>query len=162
MYLKIRRASRKDIPFMYDMLYEAVYWRKGPDIPSKQEAMFDQDFTKIVEDWGDKSGDTAVIAETDFCCAGAAWFRYWDKENNIRGYMDESVPVIVIGVQEDFRRQGIGTALMAKLFHYAEEKKIKTLSLCVSKDNHAINLYMKRGFKEYMDTGDSLIMVREL
>ncbi len=34
------------------------------------------------------------------------------------------------------------------------------MSLMVSKNNHAIDLYRKCGFQEYAEKGDSLLMIR--
>jgi ribosomal protein S18 acetylase RimI-like enzyme len=42
------------------------------------------------------------------------------------------------------------------------ERAIQRLSLSVSKDNYAINLYRQQGFLEYVDKGDWFIMVREI
>lgn len=48
------------------------------------------------------------------------------------------------------------------LIDYASKHSIQKISLCVSKDNYAINLYRRQGFLEYVDKGDSIIMVRNL
>jgi len=49
--------------------------------------------------------------------------------------------------------------MMILLLEYASQHYIEKLSLMVSKDNHALKLYWKCGFREYADAGDSLLML---
>jgi ribosomal protein S18 acetylase RimI-like enzyme len=69
--------------------------------------------------------------------------------------MDEEVPVLVIGVREDYRRKGIGGMLITEILKKTEGG----ISLCVSKENQAYKLYLRQGFTEFRDIGDSIIMV---
>ena len=87
---------------------------------------------------------------------------FWTDGNFIRGYIDEITPVLVIGVQSDYRHQGIGTKMIEWLIDYASKHSIQKISLMVSKDNYAINLYRQQGFLEYADKGDAFIMVRKI
>ena len=48
------------------------------------------------------------------------------------------------------------------LIDYASKHAIPRISLSVSKDNYAINLYRQQGFLEHTDTGDAFIMVRKI
>ena len=50
----------------------------------------------------------------------------------------------------------------AWLIDRASEQGISQISLSVSKDNYAINLYRQQGFQEYVDKGDMLLMVRTI
>lgn len=68
----------------------------------------------------------------------------------------------MIGVHESYRHIGIGKAMIEWLVNYASKNSMNKLSLCVSKDNYAINLYRQQGFTEYKDIGDSIIMIREI
>jgi ribosomal protein S18 acetylase RimI-like enzyme len=160
MNLHLRKSKPADIQFMTEMLYEAVYWRPNPCKPAFDEALTDPGFRKALVDWGARAGDTAVIALVDTQLAGAAWYRFYADDNFIRGYINETIPVIVIAVHQDYRRKGIGQKMMAWLVDAASERNIEKLSLMVSKDNHAIKLYEKCGFLEYADQNDSLLMLR--
>jgi ribosomal protein S18 acetylase RimI-like enzyme len=146
------------------MLYEAVYWRAiaHGNNPSFEEGLAVPEVSKILADWGERDGDTAVVARVHSIPVGAAWYRYWTDDNFIRGYIDEMTPVFVIGVDRDYRRQGIGTTMIEWLIEYASTHAIQTISLMVSKDNDAIHVYRQRGFLEYTDTGDSLVMLRKI
>jgi ribosomal protein S18 acetylase RimI-like enzyme len=118
--------------------------------------------SKSLAGWGERDGDVAVAATANSIPVGAAWLRFWTDDNFIRGYVDASTPVLVIGVQRDYRHRGIGGRMMAWLIDYAATHAIQRISLSVSKDNYALNLYRQQGFVEHTDTGDSFIMVREI
>lgn len=146
---------------MRAMLYEAVFWRPNPNKPSFETGLANPGASNALVDWGARAGDTAVIALADAIPAGAAWYRFYTADNAIRGYLDETIPVIVIAVHENYRRQGIGSKMITWLLEYASRHHIEKLSLMVSKDNHALKLYRKCGFLEYADAGDSLLMLRK-
>jgi hypothetical protein len=52
--------------------------------------------------------------------------------------------------------------MMAWLIDCAATHAIPRMSLSVSTDNYAINLYGQQGFVEHTDIGDGFIMVREI
>jgi ribosomal protein S18 acetylase RimI-like enzyme len=72
------------------------------------------------------------------------------------------VQVLVIGVYSDYRHQGIGKQMVDWLIDCASKHSIQKISLSVSKDNYAINLYKQQGFLEYADNGDAFLMVRKI
>ena len=162
MKIHLRESQPADIPFLQQMLYEAVFWRASVNKPSFHEALAYPDVSKSLAEWGERDGDTAVVAHINAMPIGAAWYRYWTDVNNIRGYIDESTPALVIGVLSDYRRQGVGTRMIEWLIVRASKQSIHRISLMVSKDNHAINLYKQQGFQEYADKGDSILMVRPI
>ena len=162
MTLHLRPSQPTDLPFLRKMLYEAVFWRAAANKPSFEEALALPDVNKALADWGDRDGDTAVIATIHSNPVGAAWYRYMTDDNHIRGYINETIPVLVIGVHHDYRHQGIGGKLIESLIDHASKHAIPKISLMVSKDNYAIHLYKQQGFQEYADTGDSFLMVRNI
>jgi ribosomal protein S18 acetylase RimI-like enzyme len=162
MNLKLRKSQYTDLPFLRAMLYEAVFWRESADRPTYEIGLAFPEVSKALADWGKREGDTAVIAEINSIPVGAAWIRYWTDDNPIRGYLQEDTPVLVIGVHADHRYQGIGKQLMVWMIAYAAKHRIQQISLMVSKDNYAQNLYRQQGFLEYADRGDSLLMVRKI
>jgi ribosomal-protein-alanine N-acetyltransferase len=105
-----------------------------------------------------------------------AVFRIVTVGGRIAGYvgmhhiLDEGY-ITNIAVKREFRRQGVGTALMRYLLAYAEEKEMRMVTLEVRASNEAaIALYeglkferagLRRGF--YVSpTEDALIMTRKL
>ena len=162
MNLLLQDSQHSDIPFLRKMLYEAVFWRASDNKPSFEEGLAYPDVSKALADWGKRDGDTAVVATINSIPIGAAWVRFWTDSNFTNGYLDENTPVLAIGVHSDYRRQGIGGKMMDWLIDYASKHSIQKISLSVSKDNYAINLYKQQGFLEYTDRGDAFIMVRKI
>lgn len=156
-----RMGTTKDIEFMKQMLYEAVYWRLSDNPPTYEESLSMPVMVKAFEAWG-KVGDIAIVAEDNGNLAGAAWIRYWTESNCIRGYVQDDIPVLVIGVHKDHRQKGIGFQLMEALNKEAINAGISRISLCVSKDNHAMHLYEKQKYEVAKDIGDSLLMIKDL
>ena len=158
----LRDAQHSDIPFLRRMLYEAVFWRAAVNKPSFEEGLAYPDVSNALADWGKRDGDTAVVATINSIPVGAAWYRYWTDSNFTNGYLDENTPVLAIGVYSDYRHQGIGKKMIDWLIDYASKHAIQKISLSVSKDNYAINLYKQQGFLEHIDKGDAFIMVRKI
>ena len=162
MNILLRDSQHSDIPFLRKMLYEAVFWRASVDKPSFEEGLAYPEVSKALADWGERDGDTAVVATINSIPVGAAWYRFWTDSNFTHGYIDESTPVLAIGVHCDYRHQGIGKKMIEWLIDCASKHSIQKISLSVSKDNYAINLYRQQGFLEYADKGDAFIMVRKI
>ena len=161
MKVTMRKASKSDLPFLREMLYEAVFWRDNPGKPSFEEALALPEIGKSLADWGNRPGDTGVIALKESVPVGAAWFRFWNDDIYDRGFVEERIPVVVIGVHSDHRRKGVGAGLLHWLVSYAAEQHIPRISLMVAKDNLAQKLYRREGFREYADKGSDLILVRD-
>ncbi len=161
MKISLRKSSTHDLPFMHEMLYEAIYWAKRENYPSFDEVKSDARFTKEFKDFGDISGDIGVVAESESRPIGAAWIRCWRKEDEIRGYISSDIPILAIAVAREYRHMGIGKKMMDALKNFAAKEEINKISLCVSKDNYAYNLYKQCGFIVYKDIGDSYDMLFE-
>ena len=162
MKILLRKSQHSDVPFLREMLYEAVFWRASGNKPSFEEGLAYPDVSNSLADWGERDGDTAVIATNNSFPIGASWYRFWTDDNNINGYIDDNTPVLVIGVHHDYRHQGIGKELINWIINYASQHSVQKISLSVSKDNYAINLYEQQGFLEYADKGDAYLMVRKI
>jgi ribosomal protein S18 acetylase RimI-like enzyme len=162
MNVLLRASQHSDIPFLRKMLYEAVFWRASVNKPSFEEGLTYPDVSKSLADWGERDGDAAVVATINSYPIGASWYRFWTDDNFINGYIDEITPVLVIGVQSDYRHQGIGEKMIEWLIDCASKHSIQKVSLSVSKDNYAFHLYKQQGFLEYADRGDAIIMVRNI
>ena len=158
----LRKSQPTDVPFLREMLYEAVFWRATVNKPSFEEGLAYPDVRLSLAGWGERDGDAAVVATLKSVPIGAAWYRFWTDNNFINGYIEEMTPVLVIGVHSDYRRLGIGKRMLDWLIEYASKQAIEKISLSVSKDNYAIYLYKQQGFLEYADMGDAFLMVRKL
>jgi len=161
MKIDLKKSQISDLPFLEKMLYEAVFWKDPINRPSIEEGLSLPYVKNAIAEWGKRKGDIAVVAVVNSKPVGAAWLRYWTDSNNTRGYINKNIPVLAIAVEYDFRHQGVGRKLMDWLLEYAAKKGIKKVSLCVSKDNYSLSLYLQKGFKEFADIGDSYLMIRE-
>lgn len=113
-----RKFNQEDQMFLKEMLFEAVFWSRVHDLPSLEEGL-SYDYTKhILLDFGGREGDIAAVAEIDGVRVGAAFIRYWNEDANMRGYISESIPVLVIGVVRAYRQQGVGAAFMESILMY--------------------------------------------
>jgi ribosomal protein S18 acetylase RimI-like enzyme len=162
MTLLLRDSLPSDLPFLRKMLHEAVFWRNGVNRPSFEEGLAYPEVSKALASWGKRDGDTAVIATFNSIPVGASWYRFWSDDHFINGYVDKATPVLVIAVHRDYRHQGIGKKMIEWLIACASTRDIRRISLSVSKDNYAINLYRQQGFREHTDRGDMYLMTREI
>lgn len=162
----VRLATADDEPFLWEMLYEAVYWspeETGPK-PPLQELLSEPGLRRYIEGWGRKN-DTAVIA---LCRkygekVGAAWYRIFSDEEPGYGFVHEATPEIAIAVAPDLRGAGVGSGLLGALMNAARSGGFDALSLGVQKSNQAaVKLYEGKDFVRLRDEGDEWIMKAEL
>lgn len=78
----------------------------------------------------------------------------------------DELNIMNIAVRKDFRHLGVGSSLLSAVINYCNSENISTITLEVNtKNNFAINLYEKYGFKiiglrkkYYNNIDDALIM----
>jgi GNAT superfamily N-acetyltransferase len=145
--LVIRRSRSDDAEFLREMLFEAAYWRPGKARPSLEEGLARLDLVKVLAGWG-RPGDLAMVATDGLGDRiGAAWMRLWTEGDHTHGFVDEVTPELGIGVRRDFRRHGVGTALLLALLGRAREDGVPRVSLSVEIENVARLLYERFGFR---------------
>lgn len=143
----VRRGEVSDIPLMYMMLFEAA--ATNPDIAKldREVALSLPQIRKYVEGWG-RDGDECVVAsEAAGKPLGAAWYRLFSAEDPGYGFVREDVPELTIGVADNARGRGIGSALMKRVIEVAKDEGYNSLSLSVKRDSKAVGLYERFGFK---------------
>jgi hypothetical protein len=101
---QVREGQHEDLPFLREMLYEAVCWRPDAARPPLDEVLSDPAIAKYVEGWSRK-GDAAVIATDSegFRRIGAAWYRLMPEEDPGYGFVDARTPELAAGVSPDRR-----------------------------------------------------------
>jgi ribosomal protein S18 acetylase RimI-like enzyme len=160
--LVIRRSRPDDARFLREMLFEAAYWRPGKSRPELEEGLARPDLVKVLAGWG-RPGDLAMVA-TDGLGEriGAAWMRLWTPDDHATGFVDAETPELGIGVQRDFRRHGVGTALLLALLGRAREDGVPRVSLSVEIENVARLLYERFGFQMHSVNHGVATLVVEL
>jgi ribosomal protein S18 acetylase RimI-like enzyme len=153
----IRSASPADEPFLWEMLYQALYVPEGAD-PFPRDIVRLPEISRYAENWG-RPGDLGLVAVADETCIGATWIRLLKGANKGYGYVDEMIPELTIAIAPEFRGRGIGTELLERLMAEAKNK-YHAVSLSVSADNPALRLYRRLGFEIVASRGDSLTMVK--
>ena len=157
----IRLAKPTDQPFLWEMLYQALYVPPGtPPLP--RDIVFQPELAKYVQHWG-QAGDMGCIAVSapQPIAMGAAWVRLFTHNSRGYGYIDDDTPELSIAVLPEYRGQGIGTRLLTDLFERACGR-YDAVSLSVSQDNPALRLYQRFGFEIIEQQGDSFTMRKRL
>lgn len=151
----VRPATLTDEPFLWEMLYQALYVPEG-QLPFPRDIVHQPEISQYVQHWG-KPTDLGFIAMVANQPIGAIWIR----QINAYGFIDEETPELSMALLPDYRGQGIGTSLLNELLASARSQ-YKTISLSVSLDNPAKRLYERAGFVMISAAGSSITMKKEL
>jgi ribosomal protein S18 acetylase RimI-like enzyme len=154
--MKIREIKPIEYSVLKDFLYYAVF--QPPDAePLPRDVIQKPEISIYIDGFGNKN-DCGVVAIQDGKIIGAAWARIVSAF----GYVDDDTPELVVSVLPEYRGKGVGTKLIKRLFEVLVEKGYKQISLSVQKDNPAVHLYQRLGYKTVQENDDDFIMVRKL
>lgn len=157
----VEEITSSDEPFLWKMLYQAIYVPAGSIAPPRQ-IVTSPELSRYVQHWGQEN-DFGLKARSadDRQPFGAVWLRLMIGENRGYGYIDDLIPELSIAVLAEHRGKGVGTRLLNELFESVRDK-YKTISLSVSADNPAKRLYQRLGFEIVSRDGTSLTMKKNL
>ena len=145
----------EDEPFLWEMLYQAIYVPEGQTAPPRS-VVRRPELVRYVRGWG-REGDCGFLAgDAADQPVGAVWLRLLRGENKGYGFIDDNTPELSIALLPDYRRQGIGSQLLAHLFASACGRS--TVSLSVSLRNPSRRLYERFEFIIAGQSGESLTM----
>ena len=140
------------------MLGEAAVWRPDKPTPTADQVLADPRYAMYLAGWP-RHGDHGLVAEQDGSL-GAAWYRTYTEARHGYGFISEDVPELSIAVVMSRRREGIGRRLLVELITASIAQGYPALSLSVSGDNPARDLYESVGFVPVQKRGSSWTMVR--
>ena len=157
LHYAIRPITLVDEPFLWEMVYQAIYVPPGVT-PPPRDILDHAELRRYVQGWGRPSdlGVLAVDRETSQPI-GAAWLRLLTGDNKGYGYVDETTPELTIAVLPAYRGKGLGTALLSHLLTMAQGS-YPAVSLSVSPANPALRLYQRLGFAVVGACGTSLTL----
>lgn len=157
MSIFIRSLEPGDAALLWEFTYLAVHVPPG-EPPYPRDILDIPAIRQYAEAWG-REGDLGVVACEGERVVGAAWTRLLGGEPKGFGYVDEETPELAMSVVREYRGQGIGTGLLARVLADAAER-FPGVSLSVDDDNPAKRLYLRAGFTPVGLVGKSVTMVK--
>jgi GNAT superfamily N-acetyltransferase len=150
----IRDLASGETAFLQEMLYAALAWRPGVELPPREWVLEHPQVVVFHKDWG-RDGDTALVAEESGRPIGAVWYRFFTDAEHGEGYVDDETPELAIAVVEGSRARGVGGSLMQRMHERARSEGVARISLGVDVENPAKRLYAALGYVDY-EPGDGL------
>lgn len=149
----IRQMSSNEYYLLDNFLYEAIFQRDKNNL-APRAIINNPNLQAYIKDFGTLKDDYCLCAEVDKKVVGAVWVR------NINGYgnIDSKTPEFAISLYRDYRGNGIGTEMMKQMLELLKDKGYKKASLAVQKDNYALGMYQKVGFKIIDENTEEYIM----
>jgi GNAT superfamily N-acetyltransferase len=144
MSVTVREARAGDGPFLWEMLYEAIFVPPG-DPPVPKSVLHDPRVSRYLERFPSDPGDRGWVAEQGVTPIGAAWYRIFPTPGF--GFVATTIPELTIAVRVDWRGRGVGTLLLHALLEGARRDGLAGVSLSVQRRNRAWHLYERVGFE---------------
>lgn len=149
----IRPLRAEETPLLDDFLYEAI-WQ--PDLVRRvsREVLHAPELRIYIDGFGTRETDCGLVAETGGQVVGAAWSRCLQGF----GWTGEAIPELAVALYRDFRGQGIGTRLVQALLDELRNRDFAAVSLSVQRDNPAVRLYSRLGFRIVGEHAEEVVM----
>lgn len=154
--MEIVRLQNVDVDILKTFLYEAIFVPEGVSLPPR-DIVNKPELKLYYEDFGKGPADKAVVAKDNGIIVGAVWTRIM----NDYGHIDDDTPSFAIALYKEYRGRGRGTQMMAEMLQYLKECGYKRASLAVQKNNYAVRMYEKVGFKTVSENNEEFIMIYE-
>lgn len=150
----IREIRPEEHNLLREFLYQAIYLPVGVDPPPR--SVIDLPELQIyIADFGTQPGDHCLAAEVGEKVVGAVWCRIMEDY----GHIDSSTPSLAISLLPEYRGRGIGTQLLNGLLRLLRENGYQGASLSVQKENPALRLYQRVGFRIVSEKDTEYLML---
>jgi ribosomal protein S18 acetylase RimI-like enzyme len=159
MKIELRSLLPTDEPFLWEMLYLALYVPPG-GTPFPRAILDDPDIACYVKGWG-RPGDWGLLALDGENPVGAVWLRQWmGEEEKGYGYVGPHIPELSLALLPEYRNQGLGRRMLETVMAMAKPD-FPGLSLSVAESSPARRLYERLGFCKVGQVMESLVMLKE-
>ena len=150
----IRKIRLEEHVLLREFLYHDIYLPQGVEPPS-QSVIDLPELHVYIADFGTQPGDHCMVAEAEGKVVGAAWCRIMEDY----GHIDNDTPSLAISLLPEYRGQGTGTQLLNGLLLLLRENGYRQVSLSVQKENPALRLYQRMGFRIVAEKGTEYLMI---
>ena len=157
MQVVLRELRKDETGLLKDFLYEAIFVPEGVEPPDRS-IIERPELALYYKDFGSGPADNCIVAEADGKVVGAVWTRIMKDY----GFVDDETPSFAISLYKEYRGKGIGTMMMRQMLQLLKTQGYKKASLAVQKENYAVKMYEKAGFKTVKENDEEFIMVCEL
>ena len=154
---KIRRITPGEYRLLREFLYQAIYLPQGVDPPPRSVVDLPE-LQVYLADFGTQPGDYCLVADLGGRVIGAVWSRIMEDY----GHLGDGIPSLAISLLPEYRGRGIGTQLLHRLLALLRENGFSRVSLSVQKENPALRLYLRAGFRIAAHRGNEYLMLWEL
>ena len=144
MHCSFRKMRGDEYYLLEDFLYEAIFIPPWCDRDVPRDIIYnDPKLYASIENFGSLPDDLCIVAEYNGTVIGAVWARTVDEYGNF----DNETPSLSISLYREYRGRGIGIKLMKEMLDLLKSEGYEKVSLGVNKENYAVKLYRKLGFK---------------
>ena len=150
----IRKIRPEEHDLLREFLYQAIYLPEGMEPPPRSVVDLPE-LQVYIADFGTRPGDHCIVAEAAGKVVGAAWCRIMADY----GHIDNDTPSLAISLLPEYRGLGIGTQLLNALLLLLRENGYQRASLSVQKENPALRLYQRAGFRILAEKGTEYLML---
>ena len=157
MNYSIRELRDNEKNLLEDFIYEAIFQKDGEE-KVHRDIIYTPEVNNYIVDFG-KKDDFCLVVDLNGKVIGAVWTRILSGEIKGYGNIDEFTPEFAISLYSEYRNMGIGKILMQEMLEVLKKHGYKKASLAVQKENYAVKLYKKVGFKIIKETEEEYIMV---
>lgn len=144
MDFSIRPIRTSEHHLLAEFLHEAIFVPEGYEGEVPYSVIYEDPKCRAAfEGFGTLPDDRALVAEVDGAVVGACWVR----TTNEYGHVDDETPSFSIALYKPFRGRGIGGAMMRAMLDELRDAGYARASLSVQKENPALRLYRRLGFR---------------
>lgn len=154
---KIRKIKEDEVYLLKEFTYYAIYIENNITISRE---ILEEPKIKMYYKHFKFNKDVCYVCECEGKIIAMIWSIKFDNNIHAYGYISADIPELCMSVIKKYRNKGIGSNLL-KTFLLNSKTMYYRISLSVSKNNYAKDLYLKYGFKIFKENKEDYIMVYE-